>query len=82
MNKKYRNIFQKDNNIYEESNEIMTNILLVNCINPSIQNIQHSVPALKFCSSLREHIKKKLTKSQSISSNQPIVSYSTPLVAK
>lgn len=29
----------KDNNTYEESNEIMTNILVVNCIDPSIQNI-------------------------------------------
>lgn len=39
---------------------IQSNVLLVNCVEPSPFMIEHSLPSLKFCSSLREHIKKKM----------------------
>lgn len=37
-----------------------SNVLLINCVEPSPVMVEHSLPSLKFCSSLREHIKKKM----------------------
>ena len=39
-----------------------SNILMINCVEPSPLMIEHSLPSIKFCSSLREHIKKKMKK--------------------
>lgn len=37
-------------------------ILVITCVDPNPTAIEHSLPALKFCASLREQIHKKLKK--------------------
>jgi len=37
-------------------------ILVITCVDPNPVSIEHSLPALKFCASLREQIHKKIKK--------------------
>ena len=40
---------------------VKSNILIVACVEPIPEMLTHTLPGLKFCSSLREHIKSKFT---------------------
>lgn len=33
-----------------------SNILIINCVDPSVQMFEHSLPSLKFCASVRDQI--------------------------
>lgn len=41
---------------------VASNILVINCVDPTVQMFEHSLPSLKFCASVRDQVQKKLSK--------------------
>ena len=46
-------------------------ILVITCVDPNPVSIEHSLPALKFCASLREQIHKKIKKQSTFEKKKP-----------